>query len=97
MTFADDLHKARAERLPRMALRPLAPGSPLMDDIVIRDVTLVHLEQMDHAVWWMGCDFANGGRVTFHLRARSRPLRLEVQVGEQPSEWEDLDARRGPE
>lgn len=95
-TFKHDLEAARRERIPVMALRPRHDDPDLMDDIVVKDVTMFRAEAMDDDVWWMACHFANGEQVTFHVTAQARPKRIEFSVTDTPAEWVDLDARRTP-
>ena len=90
--FAADLASARADRLPAMALRPEGDDPDVMDDIVVKDVSMFRAEAMSEKDWWLCCYFANGERVTFNMEARCRPRRLSCTVGERPSDWVDLDA-----
>jgi hypothetical protein len=92
-SFADDLAKAKSERIPVMALRPDHRFPDEMDDIVVKDVTMFRAEAMDDDVWWMACYFANGEQVTFNVGLASKPKRVVVSVTEKPPEWVDLDAR----
>jgi hypothetical protein len=106
-TFAEDLKQAKAERVPRMALRPFKslPDQPdLMDDVVVEHPSMFRMEQMDDASVWLCCYFANGERVTFWATAdfeqeapgkRRFPV-LNVSVTEKPAEWIDIDAERRP-
>lgn len=93
MSFQADLHQARDEALPQMALRPCHDHADLLDDVVVKNVQTFRMEAMDEDNWWLCCYFANGERVTFNAQALSRPRRLEVSVTETPSEWVDIDAR----
>lgn len=89
-SFSAALEQARAERVPVIALRPDDRFPDEMDDIVVLNCN-VHLEAMSDKTWWMGCDFANGERITFHFGIAKKPARLFVSVGEMPDEWRDWD------
>ena len=78
-------------KVPVMALRPLADNPDLMDDIVVKDVTMFRAEAMDDGNWWICCYLSNDERVAFSMTAHCRPRRLECVVTEKPSEWVDLD------
>lgn len=90
--FAADLAQAKADRTPVMALRPQHDDPELLDDIVVKDVTMFRAEAMDTDVWWLCCYFANGERVTFHVSAQARPKRIEFSATELPAIWTDMDA-----
>jgi hypothetical protein len=89
--FAADLAKAKAERIPVMALRPDSEFPDEMDDIVVKDVTMFRAEAMSDDHWWMACYFANGERVTFSVGIGTKPKRIVVSVTEKPDDWIDMD------
>lgn len=76
----------------RIAIRPdVHGGDPmsadtLLDDIVVNDVPMFRAEQMDTTVWWVCCYLDNDthDRITWDVRARSKPLRLEWTAIEYP-------------
>lgn len=89
-SFSAALEKARADRVPVMALRPDHEFPDEMDDIVVKDCD-VHLEAMSATSWWMACTFANGEEVVFWFSFGKKPKRLVVTVGDTPDEWRDWD------
>jgi hypothetical protein len=102
-TLADDLARARADLVPRMALRGFEGKDPtLMDDVVVERPSMFRMEALDDACYWLCCYFPNGERVTFHAQAsleqaapgkRRYPV-LDVTLTEEPAEWVDLDESR---
>jgi hypothetical protein len=91
MSFADDLAKAKAERIPQMALRPDSQFPDELDDIVVKDVTMFRAEAMDDGIWWLCCYFANGESISFNVTIESKPKRITVTTGWEPDEWIDID------
>jgi hypothetical protein len=75
--------------IPEMALRRHDNGT--LDDVVVENVTMFHAEQLDSGLLWLCCYLPGGERVTFDVRARCRPRRLEYEVGEMPNDWVDID------
>lgn len=73
-----------------IALRPDVKGanpfSPdtLCDDIVVNNVEMFRAEQMDSEVWWVCCYLKGGERLTFDVRAKNRPNRIEWTTVELP-------------
>lgn len=71
----------------RIALRPDDKDHPeRMDDIVVMDVRMFRAEQMDDGEWWVCCylDDTTDQRLTFSVRARCRPRRIDWDVTEYP-------------
>jgi len=61
----------RVEKLNRVELRPDDNGD--LDDLVIDNVSMVHMERMDKKVWWIGLYFGpSNDRVTFDVRATKK-------------------------
>jgi hypothetical protein len=57
--------------LDRVELRPDANGD--LDDLVIDNVSMVHMEAMGKNVWWIGLYFGDtNDRVTFDVRATKK-------------------------
>jgi hypothetical protein len=51
-----------------------------IDEIVLRDVAVLHVEQMDDRCWWIGVNLANGGYWAGNFIAKSRgPMRFTEQ------------------
>lgn len=73
----------------RIALRPDDPasspftGAPL-DDIVVKDVEMIHLEDMTGDWWHMSCYLAGHERLTFHIRRVGK--RIVVEAIEWPTD-----------
>ncbi|MEJ7763859.1 MAG: hypothetical protein WKF86_00020 [Acidimicrobiales bacterium] len=73
----------------RIALRPLSDAADpdLMDDVVIRDVSMFRAEQMDSNSWWVACYLAGTGggargveeEVVFHFRWNRKEKNLEMR------------------
>lgn len=72
----------------RIALRPDREDSDLLDDVVVKDVSMFRAEMMDDRSLWMCCYFpGTDERLTFHVQATKRKgkkLRLEFVATEQP-------------
>lgn len=45
-----------------------------IDEIVIKDVAMVHVEQMTDRCWWIGIDLVDGGYWSGNFVANSRGL-----------------------
>lgn len=90
-SFVAALEKARAERVPVMALRPDHRFPDEMDDIVVCDVKTFRAEAMSDTSWWMACHFANGEEITFGVSIGKNPKRLVVHVTDKPAVWRDWD------
>lgn len=88
--FSAALEKARADRIPVMALRPDHRFPEEMDDVVVLDCK-VHFEAMSNTCWWMACDFENGEQAVFHFTIGKNPKRIVVTCDDQPAEWRDWD------
>lgn len=73
------------ERGYRIALRP--DGDGLLDDIVIKDVSMFRAERMTNTTWWIACYLDNdlGDEISWNATARSRPMRLEWTVQDWPT------------
>ena len=77
-----EIERLRGAKLQRVELRPDDHGE--LDDLVIDDVTMVHMERMDTNVWWIGLYFGGkGDRITFDVRA-TRKNGLVFKVIETP-------------
>lgn len=49
----------------------------VLDELIVRDPTLVHMERMDTARWWMRIDRADGDSVVLWFRTqRNFPVPL---------------------
>jgi hypothetical protein len=92
--FADALAKARADRIPVMALRPDHQFPDELDDVVVEHVETLHFEAMSDDQWWMAATFANGEQAVFWFTIASKPKRIAVTCTDQPSEWRDWDELR---
>lgn len=90
-SFSAALEKARADRVPVMALRPDHEFPEEMDDVVVKDCD-VHFEAMSNQRWWMSCRFANGEEAVFHFTVGKNPKRIVVTCDAEPPEWRDWDA-----
>ena len=49
-----------------------------LDDFVVRDLSLFHLEQMDAGHWWAAAYKSDGTAVTFNIYADA-PIRVEAE------------------
>jgi len=53
-----------------------------IDEIVLQDVRMVHVEQMDDRCWWIGIDLPDGGYWAGNFIADSRGrMRFNEQEG----------------
>lgn len=75
---------------PIMALRMDHRDSNLLDDVVVKNVTMFRAEMMSNGELWMACYFDNDERVSFWVSARKTGV-LEFSVTEEPPEWINLD------
>lgn len=49
-----------------------------VDEVVVVNPVLVHVEQMDSDYWWMSIDGAQGRRMVFHFTIRGKKIHLAL-------------------
>lgn len=63
-----------------------------IDEIVLTDVEMVHVEQMDHRTWWIGINLPGGGywAGNFHADSRGRMTFSEQEMWS--FDWDEDDS-----
>ena len=61
-----------------------------IDEIVVSDVAVVHVEQMDDRCWWIGITLANGGYWAGNFIANSRGVMKFTEQEMDDFDW-DVD------
>ena len=78
------------KKLPRIAIRRNDDDS--LDDIVIKDVDMVHIEQMNDQDWWIGISLENGDRICFDIHSLGK-AHVKCTMTEEPEfGYRDLDS-----
>lgn len=62
-----------------IALRPYGDGrnykgTPLLDDIVVRDVSMFRAEDMGNGRWWVCCYLKDGESIVFWLTGKKKSI-----------------------
>jgi hypothetical protein len=62
-----------------------------IDEIVLRDIDMVHVEQMDDDCWWIGITLQNGGYWAGNFYTRSKKRMTFTQQERDGFEWTNDD------
>lgn len=65
-----------------------------IDELVLHDVSLVHIEQMDGRCWWIGVTLGDGSEWMGNFHADSRG-RMSFSEQESDVDWERDEEHRG--
>lgn len=54
-----------------------------LDEVVARDVSYVHLEQLSSSMWWLGLDLADGTHVAITVGSSSGKAEVVANVDDE--------------